>query len=211
MSSAPTATIIDYGAGNLRSLVNSLQEIGCTPTLAQTPQQLAQADRLILPGVGAFGDCLSQIQERGFFPIITKWLEEGRPFFGICVGYQALFSGSEESPETSGLNWFPDQVKRFPSGDWKIPHMGWNQVSPTNPSHPLWQDFPENPFFYFVHSYYPELSNKDLASAYCNYANIRFAAMASNANGTQIATQFHPEKSQENGLRLMQNWLNLTA
>lgn len=218
-------TIIDYGAGNLRSLVNSLRAIGCEPRLAETPAELAGAQRLILPGVGAFGDCLSEIDRRGFTEPVRKWFRAGKPFFGICVGYQALFEGSEESPKQPGLALLPGRVRRFPSsasGEWKIPHMGWNQVEPLNPNHLLWQGFSPQPYFYFVHSYYPELSGfkeasssveqvKEVrAAALVEYAGRRFVTVAANPEGSQVATQFHPEKSQNAGLKLLSNWLELT-
>lgn len=209
-----STVVIDYGAGNLRSLVNSLGEIGCDARVATTPAELEGADRLILPGVGAFGDCMGQIGARGFRDPVREWFRSGRPFFGICVGYQALFEGSEESPGVPGLGLLPGQVRRFPSsccGEWKIPHMGWNQVQPVDPGHPLWRGFEPEPYFYFVHSYHPELGDPAWAAAMVEYARRRFATVASNADGTQVATQFHPEKSQANGLRLLGNWLELAG
>lgn len=206
--------VIDYGAGNLRSLVNSLQEIGCEARLAETPAELAGAQRLILPGVGAFGDCVEQIGARGFREPVQDWFRAGKPFFGICVGYQVLFSSSEESPGVRGLELLPGTVRRFPSataGEWKIPHMGWNQVRPLHPDQPLWRGFEAEPYFYFVHSYHPQLTDGSWAAATANYAGRPFATVAANADGSQVGTQFHPEKSQDNGLRLLRNWLEITG
>ena len=142
------------------------------------------------------------------FEAIQKWTSEDKPYLGICVGYQLIFEKSVESPSTEGLAILPGTVKRFPDVDLKIPHMGWNSISPSHPDDGLWKDMPANPFFYFVHSYYPEPSDTEHIAASCDYA-VSFAAAV--RRGNLVATQFHPEKSQHNGLQLLRNFLAVTS
>lgn len=217
MSDSPAKIgVIDYGAGNLRSVCNALAHLGCDSLLVRGPDDFAGLDRLILPGVGAFGDCAEAIDRQDLRAPLMDWLVADRPFFGICVGYQVLFSGSEESPGCRGLGFFEGDVVKFSfdrtadseNRDLKVPHMGWNQIAPRDPGLPLWQGLPENPHVYFVHSYYPQPADTALISATTDYGG-EFAAAIQHGNIT--ATQFHPERSQSVGLRLLGNFLEAEA
>ena len=199
--------IVDYGRGNIRSVENAFHAIGADASLISTPDALKNITHLVVPGQGEFGDCATNLKNQGMFEPIQQWTKEDKPYLGICVGYQLLFQDGEESPGANGLCILEGSVKRFPETGLKIPHMGWNSVQPSNPKHPIWNDIPEDPFFYFVHSYYPEPSDKENIAATCDYA-LTFAAAVTRSN--LIATQFHPEKSQHNGLQLLKNFLALT-
>ena len=196
--------IIDYGAGNLRSVHKAVEALGFPARLVTGPEGLQGIDTVILPGVGAFGDCIRQLDEKKLIVSLRRWIGEDRPFFGICIGYQILFSGSEESPSVQGLSVFPGEVVRFPQGTLKVPHMGWNEVRPADPSGWLWEGLPARPHFYFVHSFYPRPGDPSLVSSTCEYGQ-PFASSIS--RGNLAATQFHPEKSQALGLRVLRNFL----
>ena len=198
--------IIDYGGGNLQSVRNAVRALGHEPLIIQDAETLAKADAILFPGQGAFGDCMAALHQRGLVEPLRAWIHEDRPFFGICIGYQALFSAGEENPGVEGLNIFPGNVVRFAAAPGlKIPHMGWNNVTLTDPAHPAWEGLPADPFFYYVHSYYPQPEDASLIAATTEYAGIRFAGAIQ--RGRLTATQFHPEKSQENGLQLIGNFL----
>ncbi len=201
-----TATVIDYGAGNLLSVTNALRQLGADPQIAATPDALAGTGHLILPGVGSFGDCMRELTRRGFAAPIREWIAADRPFLGICLGYQLLFDGSDESPDVPGLGIFPGRVVRFApaSPPLKIPHMGWNSATPVHPGHPLWDGLGPDPYFYFVHSYFPAPAEAVLVATRTDYGE-PFAS--SIRRGRLLATQFHPEKSQTAGLRLLANFL----
>ncbi|MBB5352095.1 glutamine amidotransferase [Haloferula luteola] len=199
--------IIDYGAGNLRSAANAVQSLGVTPRILSDSRGFEELTHLILPGVGAFGDSMEELQRRGLAEPVRQWIAQDRPFFGICVGYQMLFEAGQESPGIAGLSVFPGQVVRFPEDGRKIPHMGWNAARPTDLADPLWQGLGELPYFYFVHSYFPEPTDPSLVAMECEYEGTRFAAAI--RRGNLIATQFHPEKSQQAGIRLLKNFLDL--
>jgi imidazole glycerol-phosphate synthase subunit HisH len=203
-----TTGIIDYGAGNLGSVHKAVETLGFPTRLVSRPEDLQGVDKLILPGVGAFGDCVRQIETKGLMEPLRQWIREDRPYFGICVGYQILFPTSEESPGAQGLAVFPGNVVRFPQGTLKVPHMGWNEISPADGSAPLWAGLPAHPHFYFVHSYFPRPDDAALISSTCDYG-LSFAS--SIAQGNLVATQFHPEKSQKLGLRVLQNFLEQKA
>jgi len=198
--------IIDYGRGNLRSVENAFLAIGADAVLITQPEELADITHLVVPGQGEFGDCAANLKKQGMFEPIRQWVAEDKPYLGICVGYQLIFETGEESPEAEGLGLIKGTVKRFPDVGLKIPHMGWNSVKLTDPDHPIWAGLPEEPFFYFVHSYYPEPENENHVAAICDYA-LPFAAAVTRNN--LIATQFHPEKSQHNGLQLLRNFISL--
>jgi glutamine amidotransferase len=161
------------------------------------------AKAVILPGVGAFGDCIHQLRQRGFWEPIAEWLKNDRPFLGICVGYQALFEGSEESPGAAGFGFFKGQVRKFQEPGLKVPQIGWNSLELSQP-HALWKGLPPNPHVYFVHSYYPEPTKPSETTARCHYG-VPFAAAASRGNISGV--QFHPEKSQTIGLAILRNFL----
>jgi glutamine amidotransferase len=197
--------LIDYGSGNLRSVDNALRAQGAEVRILADPTHLNEAAAVVLPGVGAFGDCVHQIRERGFWEPLQKWIGEDRPFLGICVGYQVLFEGSEEAPDATGMGFFGGRVRRFSTPGLKVPQIGWNALELNAPSHPLWRGLPQRPHVFFVHSYYPEPSNPGEVIAGCDYGT-RFAAAA--ARGNVSGVQFHPEKSQTVGLGVLRNFLH---
>lgn len=200
--------IVDYGRGNIRSVENAFLAIGADVQLITTPEELDSITHLVVPGQGEFGDCAANLKKQGMFEPIQKWAADDKPYLGICVGYQLIFDKGEESPDAEGLGLIAGDVKKFPNVGLKIPHMGWNSVTPTEPTHPIWNELPEEPFFYFVHSYYPEPAQQDDVAAVCDYT-LPFAAAVT--KGKLIATQFHPEKSQHNGLQLLKNFVAIEA
>lgn len=200
--------IIDYGAGNLQSVKNAFVSIGASCKLITSPEELHELTHLVLPGQGEFGDCSRMLQEAGFFEPIKAWIAEQKPFLGICVGYQLLFEGSEESPDTPGLGVLGGQVVRFKNEpELKIPHMGWNVVRPTQPEHPFWKDIGDDPYFYYVHSYYPQPIDVEHADAETTYGTQHFYGAV--VRDKLVATQFHPEKSQHTGIQLLKNFITL--
>jgi len=199
--------MIDYGRGNLRSVINACRTLGHDPVLVTEPSQLEDITHVIFPGQGAFGDCMESLNRLGLADPLREWIHADKPYFGICVGYQLLFSESEESPGTKGLGIIEGKVVRFTSTGIKIPHMGWNSVDLSFPDHPYWKELGEAPYFYFVHSYYPVTPDSDAIAARCHYGNETFCA--SIQRGNLLATQFHPEKSQHAGLQLLENFLNI--
>jgi imidazole glycerol phosphate synthase glutamine amidotransferase subunit len=198
--------MIDYGRGNLRSVINACRTLGHTPELITSPEGLKDATHLIFPGQGAFGDCMESLHRLGLAGPLRDWILSGKPYFGICVGYQLLFESSEESPGTRGLEVVPGTVKRFTSTEVKIPHMGWNALELKKSDSPYWKGFDPAPYFYFVHSYYPTGVPFELVSATSRHGSESFCAAIE--RGRLLATQFHPEKSQHAGLKLLENFLN---
>lgn len=198
--------IIDYGAGNLRSVANAVHKLGIEPRIIDSPQGFDNITHLILPGVGAFGDSMAELERRGLANPIRQWIAADRPFFGICVGYQLLFEEGDENPGVRGLGVFQGRVVRFPEDGRKIPHMGWNAATPRTHPSPLFQELGNQPYFYFVHSYYPVPDDDALVAMETEYDGVRFASAI--RRGRLLATQFHPEKSQQAGLRLLSNFLN---
>lgn len=199
--------LIDYGSGNIRSVFKALQHEGADVQLIGTPEGLAAADAVVLPGVGAFRDCVLGIQSRGMWEPIQAWLKSGRPFLGICVGYQLLFEESEEAQDgTRGFGFFAGKVKRFTTPGLKVPQIGWNSLDFTPSDHWLWRGLPAHPHVFFVHSYYPEPANPGETIATSDYGET-FAAAA--ARGNVAGTQFHPEKSQKVGLQILRNFIEL--
>ncbi|MCH1421658.1 MAG: imidazole glycerol phosphate synthase subunit HisH [Akkermansiaceae bacterium] len=196
--------MIDYGRGNLRSVINACKALGHDPTLITKPEELEQFTHLIFPGQGSFGDCMESLHRLGLDTPLQEWIAAGKPYFGICVGFQLLFEASEESPGTAGLGVVSGTVKRFTSRDIKIPHMGWNATLHTKKNSPYWARFNPAPYFYFVHSYYPDDVDPKIVSATCKYGDETFCAAIE--QGKLFATQFHPEKSQHAGLKLLENF-----
>lgn len=199
-----TTGIIDYGAGNLRSVHKAVEALHYGAKLVTAPHHLEGVDALILPGVGSFGDCVSHLREQGLWEPLRAWVREDRPYLGICLGYQILFESSEESPGVEGLAAFPGTVVRFSQPGLKVPHMGWNQITPVNPADELWRGLPAQPYVYFVHSYFPRPKDAALVSSTADYGG-KFAA--SIRSGNVVAMQFHPEKSQQLGLSILGNFL----
>jgi glutamine amidotransferase len=196
--------LIDYGSGNIRSVTKALQHEGADVELVSDAGRMEEAEAIVLPGVGDFGDCARNIRGRKLWEPLEDWLRSGRPFLGICVGYQLLFEGSEESPGEKGFGFFPGQVKRFRSAELKVPQIGWNSLELTQPGHVLWRGLPAEPYVFFVHSYYPDSERKDVVIAETVYGE-RFASGA--ALGDVAGVQFHPEKSQEVGLAVLRNFV----
>jgi len=200
----PRLGLIDYGSGNLRSVSKALEATGAHVERLEHGPIVTGFDAIVLPGVGAFGDSVRQLESRDLFVPLRDWLEEGKRFLGICLGLQLLFEGSEESPEIAGLGIFKGQVRRFSNGTIKVPQIGWNSVTWTQHAVELYTDLPREQFFYFVHSYYPEPNDSSIIAGYADYGH-RFAAAVATKN--LLATQFHPEKSQEGGLSLLRQFL----
>ena len=197
--------LIDYGSGNIRSVQKALQHEGGNVRLIDNAADLAAADAVVLPGVGAFADCVQGIRSRGLWEPLNDWLHSGKPFLGICVGYQLLFESSEEANDGSrGFGFFAGRVKRFSTPNLKVPQIGWNALTLTAPEHTLWEGLPENPHVFFVHSFFPEAENQSEVTSTCLYGET-FAASA--ARGNVAGTQFHPEKSQAIGLRILRNFV----
>jgi glutamine amidotransferase len=197
--------LIDYGSGNLRSVDNALRSQGAQVEILTDPAQLKRATAVVLPGVGAFGDCVQQIRQRGFWEPLQRWISEDKPFLGICVGYQVLFEGSQEAPDVAGMGFFQGQVRRFDTPGLKVPQIGWNSLELPLPLHPLWKGLPANPHVFFVHSYYPQPTTSNEVIARCEYGT-SFAAAA--ARGRVAGVQFHPEKSQSVGLGILRNFMD---
>jgi len=198
--------LIDYGSGNIRSVFKALQHEGADVQLIGTPEGLEGADAVVLPGVGAFGDCVRGIQSRGLWEPLQAWLQSGRPFLGICVGYQLLFEESEEAQDgTRGFGFFAGKVKKFTTPGLKVPQIGWNSLDFSPADHWLWKGLPANPHVFFVHSFYPAPTNPEETIATTEYGE-PFAAAA--ARGNVAGTQFHPEKSQKVGLQILRNFVD---
>jgi imidazole glycerol phosphate synthase glutamine amidotransferase subunit len=195
--------IIDYGMGNLGSVSNACRYLELPSRIVTDPAGMAGCEAIILPGVGAFGDCLNNLQSHGFVQPVKEWIADERPFLGICVGLQALFDGSEESPGVAGLGLLPGTIRRFPTRpDLKVPQMGWNRVKQKQPECPLFAGVPDEAFFYFVHSYCAAPDGDWVAGA-TEYA-IPFASVVWRDN--LMAVQFHAEKSQKVGLQMLRNF-----
>jgi imidazole glycerol-phosphate synthase subunit HisH len=193
--------VIDYGRGNLGSVEKALGRLGMRAVVTQDPSVIRDARALVLPGDGAFHDAMGNLQSLGLLEPLQAALDEGRPFLGICLGYQLLFTESEEFGQGKGLDVIPGVVRRFPSG-LKVPHMGWNTVQHAGDL-PIFDGIPSGAHFYFVHSYYPATADASLRVATCTYG-VTFPAAV--GKGALFATQFHPEKSQRWGLRLLENF-----
>ncbi|MEL6110684.1 MAG: imidazole glycerol phosphate synthase subunit HisH [Planctomycetota bacterium] len=200
-------TIVDYQMGNLRSVQKAVERVGGDAIITSDPSKVAAADALILPGVGAFGDAMAEINRRDLAQPIRDFVQTGRPFLGICLGLQLLFEQGYEHGTHRGLEILPGDVQRFElPNDYKVPHMGWNTVRQTAPSAIL-DSVVDGAHFYFVHSYYVVPADDSVTSLSCEYGH-DFCAMVTKNN--LFATQFHPEKSQANGLRLLRAFHQLT-
>jgi glutamine amidotransferase len=193
--------IVDYGRGNLGSVEKAFARVGMAAVVTQDPAVVDGAAAVVLPGDGAFHDAMGSLQALGLIGPLRACFESERPFLGICLGYQLLFSESEEFGQGKGLDVIPGAVRRFPA-NLKVPHMGWNQVEHRGDLR-LFDGIPSGAHFYFVHSYYPETTDPSLRVATCTYG-ITFPAAV--ARGPLFATQFHPEKSQRWGIRMLENF-----
>jgi len=201
-----TVTIVDYGAGNLRSVTNAISKLGYQPRITNCPGDILNARSIILPGVGAAGDTMKNLNELKLTEPIRHFIAEGRPFLGICIGLQILFTGTDEGGWNECLGIIPGRVKKLPSGQ-KIPHMGWNQVRQKR-SHAIFTGIPDEANFYFVHSYYAEPQDESLVIGETDYG-IPICSVVTRDN--VIGTQFHPEKSGYTGLRIYENFIKLAG
>jgi glutamine amidotransferase len=197
-----TIAIIDYGVGNLRSVEKAFTTQGISAIVTDDEATLRTADKLVLPGVGAFAACMDGLRSRGFDQLVIEAAGAGKPILGLCVGLQMMFEEGHEFGIHRGLGLMPGRVVRFPDG-LHVPHIGWNQVHLRQPNHPLFHDLPDHSFFYFVHSFYVEPTNQDCVIGETDYG-IKYASIC--GRGSVIGVQFHPEKSQSAGLRLLRNF-----
>ena len=198
--------IIDYGAGNILSVQKALDHIGCENVVTSDASVISGADGAILPGVGSFGDAMDHLTDSGLVGAVREFASSGKPFLGICLGLQVLFDASEESPEATGLSVFSGRVRRFPSDmGLKIPHIGWNSIEYDREC-PIFKGLSDQPYVYFVHSYYLQAEDEGVVSAVAEYG-IPFHAAVWKDN--VFATQFHPEKSGSVGLQILRNFVGL--
>lgn len=198
--------IIDYGAGNLHSVKNALDFLGADNIVTGNKEEILSADKVILPGVGAFGDAMKCLEERRLVETVKAVAENGKPFLGICLGLHLLFEESEESPNVKGLGIFKGKIVKIPdNGSLKIPHMGWNNIRITKDSKIL-KNIGNEPYVYFVHSYYVEAEDESVVSAYTEYGQRLDIAVE---QGNVFATQFHPEKSGDTGMEILKNFIAL--
>lgn len=197
--------IIDYGAGNLHSVKNALDFLNADSMITDSVEDILNADKIILPGVGAFGDAMASIERKNLAEVIKHSVNNGKPFLGICLGMQLLFSESEESPGIKGLDVLKGKIVKIPDKGLKIPHIGWNNITLEKKSKIL-TGLGKEPFVYFVHSYYLEANDNSVVSAYTEYgARLSIAVEKNNI----FATQFHPEKSGKTGLKILSNFAKL--
>lgn len=197
--------IIDYGAGNLHSVKNALDFLGAESKITGSASKILSADKVILPGVGAFGSAMNALTASGLNEVIFEVADKGTPLLGICLGLQLMFEKSEEAPDVKGLGLFKGTIVKIPDRGLKIPHMGWNSIEVVKDSRIL-NNIGENPFVYFVHSYYLNASDEGVVSAYTDYGErLGIAVEKDNV----FATQFHPEKSGETGMKILKNFINL--
>ena len=197
--------IIDYGMGNLHSAAKALEKVGAQVAVTRDPERVRQADKVVLPGVGAFGDCMKNLNERELAPVIHEVIAAGKPFLGICVGLQMLFEGSEEDPGVAGLGIFKGLVRKIIAPGMKVPHMGWNSLT-FQATNPLFQGLPPAAYVYFVHSFHAVPTDESCITAVTDYGGQVTAAVG---RGLIQAVQFHPEKSGDAGLRLLKAFSQL--
>ncbi len=198
--------IIDYDAGNIRSVEKAVRYLGKEAVVTSDPEKILAADRVILPGVGAFGDAMKRLHAMGLVEVIRQVAERGTPFLGICLGLQLLFEKSEESPGVAGLGLLRGEILRLPElPGLKVPHIGWNSLKYPNPGR-LFRGIPEDSYVYFVHSYYLKAQDEGIVTATTEYGTLVHASVES---GNLFACQFHPEKSSETGLTILENFLSI--
>jgi len=199
--------IVDYGMGNLRSVEKAFENAGGRVCVTADRRIVERAEKIVLPGVGGFAQAMHELRSRKLVEPISSKIKAGTPYLGICLGLQLLFSQSDEGGKTRGFGVIPGPVRRF-TGNLKIPHMGWNDLTLKKPGCPLFKGTRKKDYFYFVHSYYPEPEDRSWVATTTRYGRSFCSAVW---KGSVLATQFHPEKSQEAGLRLVRNFVNLPA
>ncbi len=198
--------IIDYDAGNIKSVEKALIYLGEEPVVSRDPEILKKADKVILPGVGSFGESMANLHRFGLVSVIQDMIKEGKPFLGICLGLQLLFESSEESPGVDGLGILRGKIKKIPPAQGlKIPHMGWNSLELQNNGR-LFRGIPQDTYVYFVHSYYLEAEEPEIVKAVTRYGTCIHASVE---KGNVFACQFHPEKSSRMGLKILENFAKL--
>ena len=198
--------IIDYDAGNLRSVEKALLSLGETPVITRDRKTILEADKVILPGVGSFGDAMGKLEQYGLSDVIRETVDRGTPFLGICLGLQLLFAGSDESPGAAGLGILPGTIYKIPEHPGlKIPHMGWNSLD-IRPGAKLFKGIDNGAYVYFVHSYYLKAGDESIVAASAEYSTRIHASVE---QGNVFACQFHPEKSGEVGLAILKNFMGL--
>ena len=198
--------IIDYGAGNIQSVNKALKHIGCDTVITRDKDVILKTEGAVLPGVGSFGDTMNTMTEYGIKDTVLDYTKSGKPFLGICLGLQLLFPESEESPEAKGLGIFEGAITKIPNGEGlKIPHIGWNSLD-IKKKDGIFKGIEGNPYVYFVHSYYLKAADKDIVAAQTSYGVTIDAAVAKD---NVFATQFHPEKSGETGLKILKNFADI--
>lgn len=196
--------ILDYDAGNIKSVEKAVQLLGQEVTITRDRREVLNADKVILPGVGAFGDAMGKIRQYGLYEVIHEVVEQGTPFLGICLGLQLLFERSEESPGVEGLGILKGEILRIPeTPGLKIPHMGWNSLEFRNNGR-LFEDLPEESYVYFVHSYYLRAADEKIVTAVTEYGTQIHASVE---QGNVFACQFHPEKSSDVGIQILKNFV----
>ena len=195
--------IVDYGVGNLHSVGKALEKVGGNITISSNPKELIAADKIVLPGVGAFGDCMENLRKYELIETVQQLLKSAKPFLGICVGMQILFESSEESPGIAGLGFFAGKVCKITGNNLKVPHIGWNTILAANPGYLL--ENAVNQYVYFVHSYYAQPRNPEIITSYVEYGS---KLTASVAKDNVQALQFHPEKSSNIGLKILKNFVD---
>ncbi len=205
MSIAFDAVIVDYGMGNLRSVEKAVSAVGGTSTISADPAAILNAERLILPGVGAFGDAMRNLEHKGLDDAIREAVHAGKPLLGLCLGLQLLFSHSEEFGSHEGLDLIPGMVRRFDDSILRVPHVGWNQIEPIR-ADPLLKNIPGGSYFYFVHSFFVEPVKQEDVLTWTSYGR-PFCSIAN--RGKVWGAQFHPEKSQDAGKQLLRNFLEV--
>lgn len=199
--------LIDYGMGNLRSVEKAFEKVNARIVKVSSPDKLPACDSVVLPGVGAFGDCMKNLESQGLIEPLKALIKSGKPFLGICLGYQALFDASEESDGRKGLSLFGGKVIQFPHNGLKVPQIGWNSLSFKKSNCPLLKGLPDGSHVYFVHSYFPVPSDTDIVCTETEYGG-NFSSMVWKDN--VFGCQFHPEKSQKVGLQIIKNFVELT-
>ncbi len=203
----PSVALIDYGMGNLGSVAKALEKVGFEVRRTNKPEVLTKSDAIVLPGVGAFGDAMKHLEELKLVDTLKREiLDRRKPFLGICLGLQLLFERSYEFGEHKGLGIFEGEVLHFGDRVHKVPHMGWNEIHPKR-EHPVLEGIPEGSFFYFVHSYFVSPKDKGIVLTETDYDGFYFTSGVAHEN--IIAFQFHPEKSQRKGLKLLENFKRL--
>jgi len=199
--------IIDYGMGNIHSVQKALESMGAKTMVTNKPQEIKVSDKIVLPGVGAFDDAVLELKKQNLLLVINEHIKARKTFLGICLGMQLLFQTSEEARQEKGLGILRGAVKRFENKNGlKVPHMGWNQLNFKNRSCPLFKDIADNAYVYFCHSYYPQAKDKKIVAATTEYG-IKFDSIVWRDN--IYGVQFHPEKSQEVGLKILKNFVDL--